>query len=209
MRQRGAGGDGMPGARRPHRVGRWWWPDANPLRRSCDRAEAAIIAGLFALFLIGGALAAIAAGQWAYASTLRAEHGQQAGLHRVNAVLLAAAPYGATSGYGVLAMPQAKARWQPVAGGVWRTGQVPAPAGTKAGATVTLWVNAAGRPAGPPLLHKQVVGQTVLAALLAPALLACLLAGAAGVTRRVFDRRRIAAWDADWRSTGPRWTSRR
>jgi hypothetical protein len=28
------------------------------------------------------------------------------------------------------------------------------------------------------------------------------------VTRWTLDKRRIAAWDAEWRSTGPRWTTR-
>jgi hypothetical protein len=27
--------------------------------------------------------------------------------------------------------------------------------------------------------------------------------------RRALDKRRMAAWDADWRATGPRWTARR
>jgi hypothetical protein len=29
------------------------------------------------------------------------------------------------------------------------------------------------------------------------------------LTRRALDRRRMAAWDADWLATGPRWTPRR
>jgi hypothetical protein len=34
-----------------------------------------------------------------------------------------------------------------------------------------------------------------------------IVIGALG--RRALDKRRMAAWDADWRATGPRWTARR
>jgi hypothetical protein len=38
--------------------------------------------------------------------------------------------------------------------------------------------------------------------------LAALLAGAATIARRVLGRRRMAAWDADWRLTEPGWVRR-
>jgi hypothetical protein len=38
-------------------------PDRNPLCRACDRAEAALLAGLLAAFLIGVPLAAVFAGR--------------------------------------------------------------------------------------------------------------------------------------------------
>jgi len=28
------------------------------------------------------------------------------------------------------------------------------------------------------------------------------------LARRTLDKRRMAAWDAEWRATGPRWTTR-
>ena len=40
--------------------------DRNPLRRATDRAEAWIRAGLLAVFLIAGPMAALGAGHWAY-----------------------------------------------------------------------------------------------------------------------------------------------
>jgi hypothetical protein len=43
---------------------RWLWPDQNPLRRACDRAEAAIVAGLAAALLVGMPLAALSVGLW-------------------------------------------------------------------------------------------------------------------------------------------------
>jgi hypothetical protein len=110
----------------------WLWPDRNPLRRGCDRAEALISAGLVAAFVIGGPLAALAAGGWASHSGLRA-------------------------------------------------GQV-------------------------RLKHWQVDCQVVQAALLAVIVLALVLAGAGLAVRYLLDRRRLAAWDAQWRATGPKWS---
>jgi len=41
------------------RVARGLWPDRNPLRRTSDRAEAAMVAVLIAAFLIGAPLIAL------------------------------------------------------------------------------------------------------------------------------------------------------
>jgi hypothetical protein len=38
--------------------------------------------------------------------------------------------------------------------------------------------------------------------------LAALLAVIGMRARRVLDKRRMAAWEAEWRVTGPRWTTR-
>lgn len=173
------------------------WPDRNPLRRRCDRVEAKILAGLVAAFILAGSLAALAAGRWAYDSALRTEHAGQAAAHEVAAVLLTTA-----DGWSPAT---ARARWA-APGGAPRTGWVPAPAGSRAGATVRVWVDAAGRPAGPPLRHWQVQGQAALAAMAAVFALAMLLGGAGLFARRVADRRRLADWDAEWRATGPRWS---
>jgi len=39
--------------------------------------------------------------------------------------------------------------------------------------------------------------------------LAVVLIMAAWLVRRDIDRRRMAAWDADWLANGPRWSPRR
>jgi hypothetical protein len=173
------------------------WPDRNPLRRRCDRVEAAILAGLVAAFVVGGSVAAVAAGRWSYDSALRTEHAGQAVWHQVPAVLLTTA-----QGWSPAT---ARARWT-APGGARRTGWVPAPAGAPAGTTVRVWVDAAGRAAEPPLRHSQVVGQAVMAAMAAVFAVAVLLGGVGWFARRVADRRRLAAWDAAWRGTGPKWS---
>jgi hypothetical protein len=182
---------------------RWWlrglWPDRNPLRRRCDRAEAAIFAGLLAAFLIGAPPSALAAGRWAYGNGLRIEHAELAARHRIPAVLLTAAQQQAG--------PEATARaWWSAPDGVRHTGQVPAAAGSAAGTMVTVWVNTAGRVLGPPLSPSQVMSQAVLAAMVTPCTLALALWWAGALALGVVDRRRLASWDAEWRATGPKWS---
>ena len=57
--------------------------DRNPLRRATDRAEAWIRAGLLAVFLIAGPMAALSAGHWAYHAGTTAAPVPAASAHRV------------------------------------------------------------------------------------------------------------------------------
>ena len=56
--------------------------DRNPLRRATDRAEAWIRAGLLAVFLIAGPMAALSAGHWAYHAGTTAARVPAAPAHR-------------------------------------------------------------------------------------------------------------------------------
>jgi hypothetical protein len=179
-------------------------PDRNPLRRACDRAESAIAAVLLAGFLIGAPLLAVACGQWASSAALRAEKAEQATRHQVTAVLLAST----ANSYNGNLLVEARARWTGP-GGIARTGKIAAPPGERAGSRLTIWVDASGRQAGQPLQGSDIAAQRTIAALLGPVVLGLVLLGGWRLTRRTLDRRRMAAWDADWQITGPRWTSRR
>lgn len=191
-------------AARAARVAGGLWPDRNPLRRRLDRVEGVIVGGLAVAFLAGAPLAAATAGHLAYSYGARTAHAQQAAWHQVPAVLLVTAPAYGYTGY----LPQVWARWK-APDGAWRTGAVPAPPGKRAGTTVMVWADAAGRLTGPPLEAKQVRGQAVLAAILAPVLLGMVLLCAGQLTHCLLGRRRLAAWDAEWRATGPQWTRQR
>jgi hypothetical protein len=182
-------------------------PDRNPLRRACDRAESAIAAVLLAGFLIGAPLLAIACGQWATAAALRAERAEQATRHQITAVLLAGTGSSAQNAASGTLLVEARARWTGP-GGITRTGKIVAPPGEKAGSRLTIWVDASGRQTGQPLQGSDVAAQHTIAALLGPVVLGLVLLGGWALTRRTLDRRRMAAWDADWQITGPRWTSR-
>jgi hypothetical protein len=179
-----------------------WWPDRNPLRRRCDRAEAAIVTVLVAVFLAGAPLPALAAGRCAHDSGPRTGHAQLARWHQVPAVLRTAtihrfAPSPAT----------AWARWT-APGGAQHTGRVLAPAGFAAGAVVKVWVDAAGRLAGPRAQPGQHGTRALADGMVAVLLLAELLWGAGLAARGVVDRCRLAAWDAEWRAIGPTWGGR-
>jgi hypothetical protein len=178
---------------------RGWWPDRNPLRRRCDRAEAAIVTVLLAVFLAGAPLTALAAGHWAQDSGPRTGHAQLAGWHQVPAALRTA-----TLQRFAPSPALAWAQWT-APGGVHHTGQVLAPAGFATGAIVTVWVDAAGRLAAPPAPPGPHDSRAPAEGMVAVLLLAELLWGAGLAAHGVVDRRRLAVWDAEWRAIGPTW----
>ena len=180
--------------------------DRNPLRRGSDRAETAVLGTLLAAFLVAAPFAAHAAGSWAYAASAREVQAQQASVYPVPATLLRAAP--PWSAYGTGAAPDVDARWRAPDGQV-RTGLVFVPSGAPKGSTVMVWVNRVGQLADPPLQHTQVVSRAEQAAGAAVGSLAITLNVVGWLTRRSLDRRRLAAWDADWLANGPSWTPRR
>ena len=184
------------------------WPDRNPLRRSSDRLAAAIVAAALVTFLVGAPIAALGAGWWAQAAASQVARAQHASWRQVPAVLVVGAPSAMDVGYGVAAPPEARARWT-APDGTARRGYVVVPAGTQAGRTVRIWVDRAGWQTGPPLRPDQVTGQMVLAMVIAPFTLGAVLVCAGTLGLQAVDRRRLAAWDADWQTTGPRWTSLR
>ena len=67
----------------------------------------------------------------------------------------------------------------------------------------------AGQLADPPLGRAQLVTRAQLVEGLAVAALVIALIAASWLARWALDRRRMAAWAADWLATGPRWTPRR
>jgi hypothetical protein len=178
--------------------------DRNPLRRGSDRAETAVLGVLLAAFLAGAPLVAHTAGSWTYAASAREAQAQQAVLRQVPATLLEeAAPWNATD-YG----SGASARWRAPDGQV-RTGDVFAPDGAPAGSTIMVWVNQAGQLTDSPLQYSQVTGRADIVRVLAVIALAVVLIIVGWAARWALDRRRLAAWDAEWLALGPRWSPRR
>jgi hypothetical protein len=97
--------------------------------------------------------------------------------------------------------------------GTPRGGRIVAPPGTLADRTVTLWVDASGQPAGMPPQAADVIGRAIVTAIfiavIAAAAAGSVLLCAAVLARWLLLRRRLAAWDAEWRAVGPRWRSPR
>ncbi|HUL25192.1 MAG TPA: hypothetical protein VLW44_05410 [Streptosporangiaceae bacterium] len=200
----------MRGMRVPgHRtasLARWLGLDRNPLRRGTDRAEAWIRIILVLAFLIGAPLACWGAGRWAGSVAPTAARAQHAGEHRVLATLLRSVPSGSDS-LTELNLSWVRARW-PVPGGPVRTGYVQAPAGSRAGRTVQVWLDRSGRPTAAPWPGNQVQGWVLMMAILAPAMLALVLLAAMGLIGHILDRRRLASWQQAWAAVGPQWTRR-
>jgi hypothetical protein len=178
--------------------------DGNPLRRPCDRTRAVLLACLLSALVVLVPVAAMIAGAQAYGAGLRAERAERAVWRQVPAVLLATAPAPGSAGYGV----PVRATWT-APDGARRAGPVVAPPGTGAGRTVTLWVDASGRPTGTPLQPIQVTRHAIGAAAIAATAAVCALLCLGALACWVLYRRRLAAWDAEWQAAGPSWTSPR
>lgn len=187
------------------RLARAFGLDGNPLRRASDRAEAWIRAGLLAVFLTAGPMAALAAGQWtAHAGGA----GTSAQPHPVHAVLLQPATVPAGPAAAIWGgQVWVRARWEGT-GGSARTGEVPAPAGAAAGTAVTVWLNASGRVTGPPR-RAEAAFAGVLTAVVTLAVMALAMLVVLRLIRCFLNWRRQAAWETAWRATGPRWTDHR
>jgi hypothetical protein len=177
-------------------------PDRNPLRRGSDRVETAVLALLVITFLAAAPFAALASGSWTLTRAHQAQLAQQASSYHVSARVLTLESQGSAFGD-----PEAQARWTAHDGKVI-TGDVIVPLDTTPGSIRQLWTTADGQLTNPPLQGSQVTGQAYVAEGFGVFALAVLLAITGLVTRWTLDKRRIAAWDAEWRGTGPRWTTR-
>lgn len=178
--------------------------DGNPLRRRADVLQGWLLPAVIAAFLILCPLVACAAGLWVRAGNAAARHAQL-WWHRVPAVLLQAAAGPVRSGDGARSwLAWTPARW--TAAGRPQIGNVPALAGTRAGSTVPVWLDRAGKVRMPPLTAAQASDHVVVAMLIASAGLAVILAAMALLARRVLDRRRLEGWETAWLSVGPQWS---
>lgn len=189
---------------RLRRFVRRWRFDRNPLRRATDRTETAVLALLVIAFLAGAPFAALATGAWAHGLAQRAQLAQEAARRQVTAVVLAVT---APSAGGEELAWQVQARWR-APDGRDVTDEIPVPSGTEVGGTLQVWTDRNGDFTTAPLLDSQVAGQTVLGEALGVTAAAVVLTVAGVLTRRSLNKRRMAAWDADWHATGPHWTTR-
>ena len=188
------------------RLARWAGFDRNPLRRGTDRIEAVLRLVMMVMLVAAVPAVAVVAGQRADHYALNRAHAQQAADHLVNAVLLQQAPVNGTlDPYTSVQTTWALARWQPP-GLPSRTGEVLAPVGARQGSTVRTWIDPSGVITSPPLGHDDITGD-VCVAVLATCLVSWLALLASGaLAREALERRRLNAWEAEWRASGPRWS---
>jgi hypothetical protein len=181
--------------------------DRNPLRRRSDRTETAILAGALVAFLAGGPFAALGGGGVSHALAMDAQRGQLATELRVTAVTTQSAPAPAATGTVGLSSYPVTARWTaPDAPGT--SGKVFVALGTPAGTHIPVWSTRDGQLAAQPLTSSQVASLTSLGQVMGVGALALALGTATGLARHELDRRRLAAWDADWAAVDAHGTRR-
>jgi hypothetical protein len=170
--------------------------DRNPLRRASDRAESAALIGLLAAFGAGAPVVAAVCGGFVHGIAERNMAVEQAARYQVTARVLSAAipsPFDP--------VPEPSASWT-APNGRPVTGDVPVSIGTTVGTRVPIWVTRDGRLTSAPLDPSQVAEQADNAEVLAVIVYAAALGGLGLLGRRALDRRRMAAWDAEWLASG-------
>jgi hypothetical protein len=182
-------------------------PDRNPLRRASDRVETVVLAVLVTAFLAAAPFVAQASAGWARAAAQQAQAAQEASWHQVPAVVLKTGSTVQGGGGWTALQVQAQARWRAPDGKVV-TGQIPVSPRTAAGATVRVWTTSDGQLTEPPMGDSQVAGTAGFASALSVTALAVLLVITGTLARWALEKRRMASWDAEWRATEPRWTTR-
>jgi hypothetical protein len=191
------------------RLARWLGLDHNPLRRGTDRVEAALRLFMIMLLVAAVPAASVAAGRWADHYALRQIQAQLAVDHLVPAVLLQDAPAtGVPNPYTSVQTTWVLARWQPP-GQPPRTGEILALAGARKGSTAQTWIGPSGAVIAPPMDHRDIVGDVMLAVMVTCLVSGLVLLAAGTLARRALDRRRLSAWEAEWRASGPLWSGRR
>lgn len=180
--------------------------EPNRLRRPADHVETVIIVTILLVFLLGAPLLGIFVGRSTYETGLRAEHAQAAS-HPAAAQLTvdAPAPAPAVDDAAAPTVPAA-ARW--TYAGTVHAGTVRVQPGTKAGTTVPIWVDGTGRPVTGHRTHVETVERAVVMGGSSVLGLACVTWLTGLLVRRIFIRRQLAAWEAEWSAAEPRWTGR-
>jgi hypothetical protein len=175
--------------------------DGNPLRRRSDLIEAWLLPAAVAAFLVLSPLLAGAVVLLARAQISQARYAELSWQHRPAVVLQPAAGPEARDNGSNTWVVWTKARW--TEDGRRMVGSVPVPAKTRAGSTVTIWLDPAGNIRLPPPTAHQVGSRVIEATLMTLAGLAVVLTSAVLLTRRVLHWRRLAGWEAAWLSFAP------
>ncbi|GGO41749.1 hypothetical protein ABT039_17475 [Streptomyces lasiicapitis] len=186
----------------------WWGLRRSPLRRRSDVIEAWAVLVVGVILFAGAPAAGIVVGAIAHVDGVAAARAERADRHRVTAVLTADAPPVVPDVDSSVPLHQVPARWT-APDGAAHTGDAQAPAGSRRGDRVAVWLDQHGQVTDDPLdaddVALRVFGASAVAA--AGTALAALIA--LRTVRAILDKRRMAAWDDEWQKTGPEWGSRK
>jgi hypothetical protein len=179
-------------------------PGRNPLARTSDRLEAVSwVSAAIALLL--AVPIALAVSTVVRVDLVSQAHEQAATRHQEDAVLLADAAAEEDRYPGVRSV-RAPAVWTGPGGTV--RGEVPAPVDARAGESVLIWVDEAGRQVQRPIDRAVVVGNALIAGILTFLLLAAVVVTAQVALGRLLERHRARQWAAEWAAVEPGWAGR-
>ncbi|SEC76317.1 hypothetical protein SAMN05216489_01559 [Streptomyces sp. 3213] len=182
---------------------RLWRLRSNPLRRHDDIVEAWIVLVMWAVIVVGGALAGLVT----FHAADEVFAAQRTERHSVQAVLLTDAPPASSTPGGVRDLIKAKVRWT-TADGTSRTGSTLVDTGQKAGTKVVVWLDSAGNFTIEPMSSKEATLESAVLGLTAALAFAGVAFGTGAVALYRLDRRRIDSWDREWQLVGPSWGRR-
>ncbi|MFJ7335889.1 hypothetical protein ACIQU3_21615 [Streptomyces sp. NPDC101110] len=187
-------------ALRGPRVWLWRWR-RNPLKRRADRVEAWVVLGVWTLTVLLGLLAGTSAARSVEDGLARERVEWRPLVARLAERAPGAAPENARARAEQV---WATARWT-AADGSEHSGQLRVPAGSAAGAPVTVWTDPEGRQVTRPVTESQARVRAALTGGVAGVCAAAvpLLAGRA--LRGRLERRRIDRWAVEWSRFGPMW----
>ena len=77
------------------------------------------------------------------------------------------------------------------------------------GTPVAIWTDASGYLGSPPLAVSEVASQADAATTGVIVVAGVAYLASAAAVRQLLNRRRMAAWDADWAATAPAWNRQR
>ena len=179
------------------------------LRRGSDRIQAWLTLSTIVVAVLAGPWVGWWTARTTYLAETRASAWEKQHHRPVPAVLVQDVPVVAGADGEVPPAPAttpAPARWTGPDGTV-RSGAAPAPPGTRAGSTVTIWVDEHGTAVSPPRRQSPAMDASTAAALAVAGLVA-LLAGLRRIVIWRLDKRRLRSWEAEWLIVGPRWSRR-
>lgn len=182
--------------------------DRNPLRRPGDRAGTLIGIWLLVALAAAAPFTGRAAAAWTRTRAEQVRATVLATRYQVTAITREQASPVIDTPYTMITQMWVSANWT-APDGRQRTGPIQVPASTRKGSSERIWVDGNGEVAAPPLPITAIAQLTDRAAVTAIMALICLFLIAGSVIRYVINRRHLAAWDAEWAVTGPRWSRRR
>lgn len=177
----------------------WRWR-RNPLRRRADRVEAWVGLGVWALILLVGVGAGLAAENSVESSLAR----QRSEWHPVSALLTENAPWVGDKAEASSERVWVKVGWT-ADDGTEHTGQARVAEGSRAGSAVTVWTDREGFLVGKPASPSQSQLRASMVGILAGVTAAVLPWGAGRFVRARLYRRRLDEWDVAWARVEPQW----